>query len=162
MERKSKFTIGDSGYSFVVLVSFFVRPIFMSYIMYSDGGSRGNPGPAAIGTVILDEAGVVLHEISQAIGITTNNQAEYRALLAGVQWVVAQAGDRTLHCFLDSELVVKQMNREYKIKDPGLAQLWVEINRLASQLDSITFTHVRREYNKHADRLVNQALDQPQ
>ncbi len=130
----------------------------MNYTLYCDGGSRGNPGPSALGAVLFNEDGTVAHEISTYLGIGTNNQAEYKALLAGLTWA-AEHHARQVHCFLDSELVVKQMRREYRIKDPILAGIWNQVNTLVERIGLVTFSHVPRAANKHADRLVNQALD---
>ncbi|MCX6792424.1 MAG: ribonuclease HI family protein [Candidatus Falkowbacteria bacterium] len=128
------------------------------YIIYSDGGARGNPGPAAIGAVIKDEANNLVQEISKTIGETTNNQAEYQAILAGLE-AVKNLGGEEVDCFLDSELVVKQLRHEYKVKNKDLAPLFVKVHNLSLQFKKISFTHVRREQNKEADCLVNKALD---
>ncbi len=125
--------------------------------MFSDGGARGNPGPAGIGVVITTPEGETI-EISQYIGKATNNQAEYRALLEGVRELVKRKAVN-VQCFLDSELLVKQLNREYRVKDGELGKLFLEVLKLTGHFSSITFTHVRRESNKEADRLVNRALD---
>ncbi len=124
--------------------------------LFTDGGARGNPGPAAIGGVLILDA--KSHTFSEYIGETTNNQAEYKALLFGLQLAQQHKVDE-LHCFLDSELVVKQINKEYKVKDQDLAKLFVKVWNLAQSFKKITFSHVRREMNKEADRLVNVALD---
>ncbi len=130
----------------------------MTIIIHSDGGARGNPGPAGIGAVLTSPTGTVLVEISRYIGETTNNQAEYQALTAGIERAV-QLGATSVQCYLDSQLVVRQLNREYKVKDQALAQWFVKIHNLSVQIGSVTFTHVPREQNGHADRLVNQAID---
>src|SRR3989344_312491 len=127
-------------------------------IIYSDGGARGNPGPAAIGVVIYDDAGKEIKRISQSIGETTNNQAEYKALLAALKFA-AEMKSESLVCHLDSELVVKQMQGSYKIKEPTLQPLAQEALRLMTQFKEVRFVHVRREKNKLADQLVNEALD---
>lgn len=125
--------------------------------LFTDGGARGNPGPAAIGGVLLD-GNKRIAEFSEYIGETTNNQAEYQALIKGLE--VALDNDvKELDCFLDSELVVKQLNKEYKVKDKELAKVFVRIWNLTLKFKKITFSHVRRELNKEADALVNQALD---
>jgi len=126
--------------------------------LYTDGGARGNPGPAGIGAVILNEKGSVIAEISEYIGETTNNQAEYKALIAGLA-KAKEFGARELDVFLDSELVVKQLNREYKVKDKGLAPLFVQAYNISLGFKKIVFKHIPREKNKLADELVNQALD---
>ena len=132
--------------------------------IHSDGGARGNPGPAAIGAVI--EIGGKKHELSQCIGNATNNVAEYRAVAAALKKTLALVGktrakSSKVKCYLDSELVVKQLNHEYKVKEPQLFPFFIEI--LNAQLDfgAVSFFHVRREENKRADQLVNLALDQP-
>ena len=126
--------------------------------IYTDGGARGNPGPAGIGAVILDGAGKVIAEISESIGQATNNQAEYKALIAGLI-KAKELGADELEVFLDSELVVKQLNRQYRVKDKGLAPLFAQAYNISLGFKKIVFKHVRREKNKLADRLVNRALD---
>ncbi len=127
-------------------------------IIHSDGGARGNPGPAGIGAILNDENGLVLAKISHYLGETTNNQAEYKALIAGLEKAVELKADE-VDCFLDSELVVKQLNREYKVKNAELAPLFLKVHNLSLSFKKITFTHVRRELNKIADELANQAMD---
>ena len=127
-------------------------------IIYTDGGARGNPGPAGIGCVILDEQGKALAEISESIGEATNNQAEYQALLAGLE-KARELGAKELAVFLDSELVVKQLNREYRVKDKELAPLFVKVYNLTLGFKKINFKHLPRESNALADKLVNRALD---
>ncbi|MCB9802691.1 ribonuclease HI family protein [Candidatus Nomurabacteria bacterium] len=126
--------------------------------LFTDGGARGNPGPAAIGGVLYNENQEEIASFSEYIGETTNNQAEYRALLKGLELALEKKLEE-LACFLDSELVVKQLNKEYRVKDAELAKLFVKIWNLSQQFKVISFSHVRREFNKEADRLVNQALD---
>lgn len=127
-------------------------------IIYTDGGARGNPGPAGIGCVVLDEQGNAVEEISEYIGEATNNQAEYRALIAGLT-KAKDLGAKEIEFFLDSELVVKQLNREYKVKDKDLAVLFVKAYNLTLSFKKVIFKHIRREKNELADRLVNLALD---
>lgn len=127
-------------------------------ILRTDGGARGNPGPAAIGVVLEDEQGKELKAFGRYIGETTNNQAEYQALLAGLE-EAKRLGVQGLACFLDSELVVRQMNQEYKVKDRELASLFVKVWNISQSFKAISFTHVAREQNKRADQLVNEALD---
>lgn len=127
-------------------------------IIHSDGGARGNPGPAAIG-VVIEQNGAIIATISQKIGDTTNNQAEYRALLAGLE-KAHELGAQEVECILDSELVVKQLQREYKVKNKELAPLFVKIYNLSLQFKKISYRHVLRSENKIADKLVNEALDQ--
>jgi ribonuclease HI len=128
-----------------------------TYRTYSDGGARGNPGPAAIGAVIHHPDGTT-HAIKKYIGHATNNQAEYRALIAALAYLESQHA-HSAECFLDSELLVKQMQREYRVKDPQLGKLFLEAWDSASKIGTITFHHIPREKNKAADALVNEALD---
>ena len=125
--------------------------------LHTDGGARGNPGPAASGFV-LKKGNVVVAEEGHYLGETTNNVAEYTALLRGLEKARALQIDE-LDCFLDSELIVKQIKREYKVKQPHLAVLFVKVWNLTLQFKKITFTHIPRERNKEADRLVNAAID---
>ena len=127
--------------------------------LFTDGGSRGNPGPAAYGFVLEAEDGTVLEARGEAIGVATNNVAEYSALVAGLGRA-AEAGVTDLEVVSDSELVVKQMRGEYKVKNKALQGLFLEASRLAREIDSVRYTAVRREHNELADRLVNEALDQ--
>src|SRR5665647_3760246 len=129
-------------------------------VMFTDGGSRGNPGPAAVG-VYIETLG---KKIGQCIGNRTNNDAEYEALILGLQKVKHYIGkDKAkktkVACFLDSELVVKQLNHEYKLKEPRIQQYFIEIWNLMLEYGKVTFTHIPREKNKVADALVNEALD---
>jgi len=128
------------------------------FIIYTDGGSRGNPGPAGIGVVIYDENKKVVSEVSEFLGVATNNQAEYKAVIAALK-KVKELGGEELDFYLDSELVVKQLNREYKVKHQELAPLFLEIYNLSLSFKKITYTHVRREFNKEADKLANFAMD---
>lgn len=135
-----------------------------TYIVNTDGGSRGNPGPAAIGVVISQPIEEYL-EIKLAIGNTTNNIAEYTAVITALQ-AIKDKTDKSVPCevniefFLDSELVVKQLNKLYKVKDPMMQTLNSQVNELLKNFNSVKFTHIRREFNKRADQLVNQALDE--
>jgi ribonuclease H / adenosylcobalamin/alpha-ribazole phosphatase len=124
----------------------------------TDGGSRGNPGPAAFGYVLEAEDGSVLAEHGEAIGTATNNVAEYRALVAGLEKAL-ELGVDDLEVVSDSELLVKQMRGEYKVKNAALRELSLEATRLARQLESIAYKAVRREHNERADQLLNEALD---
>ena len=124
----------------------------------TDGGSRGNPGPAAYGFVLEAEDGHVLAAEGEAIGVATNNVAEYRALIAGLR-SAAEAGVSDLEVVSDSELMVKQMRGEYRIKNAALRELAEEAGRIARQIPRVRYTAVRREHNELADRLVNDALD---
>ncbi len=130
----------------------------MKVRLFTDGGARGNPGPAAYGYVLEAEDGTVLDARGEAIGVATNNVAEYRALLAGLEKAV-ELGLRDVEVVSDSELLVKQMRGEYKIKNEALRELADEAERLEDRLGRVTYTAVRREQNELADRLVNEALD---
>jgi ribonuclease HI len=123
-----------------------------------DGGARGNPGPAAIGVVVRGPGDELLEELGEAIGRATNNVAEYRALLRGIELAAAHGADE-LELVGDSELVVRQVEGRYKVKDATLRELHAEAKRELAGFGSWTIRHVRRESNADADRLVNQALD---
>ena len=124
----------------------------------TDGGSRGNPGPAAYGYVLETDDGTVLDARGETIGVATNNVAEYRALLAGLEAALDRGVDE-LEVVSDSELLVKQMRGEYKVKNDALRELVEDAHALARRLARISYTAVRREHNELADRLVNEALD---
>ena len=124
----------------------------------TDGGSRGNPGPAAYGYVLEAEDGTVLDARGEAIGVATNNVAEYRGLLAGLEAAI-ERGVEEVEVVSDSELLVKQMRGEYKVKNETLRELVDDAEWLARRLRRVTYTAVRREHNELADRLVNEALD---
>ena len=126
----------------------------------TDGGARGNPGPAAFGYVLEAEDGTVLDARGEAIGVATNNVAEYSALVAGLE-KAAELGVTELEVVSDSELLVKQMTGEYRVKNETLQELNEKASRLARRLGEVTYTAVRREHNELADRLVNEALDAP-
>ncbi len=124
----------------------------------TDGGARGNPGPAAYGYVLEAEDGTVLAAHGERIGVATNNVAEYSALVAGLQ-KAAELGIDELEVVSDSELLVNQMRGSYKVKNEALKELWRDAMRLATAFDKVTYSAVRREHNELADRLVNEALD---
>ena len=126
--------------------------------LFTDGGARGNPGPAAAAYVLEAEDGTVLEARGEAIGTATNNVAEYRALVAGLKKAV-ELGVGELDVISDSELLVKQMNGEYRVKNAALRELSLEAARLARQLERVRYRAVRRAENELADRLVNEALD---
>jgi ribonuclease HI len=133
-------------------------------IVYTDGGARGNPGPAAVGVVIEDRMGKVLKELSAYIGETTNNQAEYEALSRGLGELKKMFGEElrelTVEVRLDSELVVRQLKGEYKVKDAGLKEQFAKVAKMRMEdVPNLTFVHVPREENFRADALVNDALD---
>jgi ribonuclease HI len=129
-------------------------------ITFTDGGSRNNPGPAACGAVIQDADGHLISTHSKYLGIATNNQAEYGALILALNEahkLLGSGGEVT--CYLDSELVVKQLNRQYKVKDEKMKISFSEVNRLCCHFDKVEFIHVLRAKNKLADKLVNDELD---
>jgi len=126
--------------------------------LWTDGGARGNPGPAAYAFVLEAEDGTVLEARGEAIGIATNNVAEYSALVAGLRRA-AELGVVELELRSDSELMVKQMRGEYRVKNKDLRDLFLDASRAAREVGRVTYTHVRREHNELADRLVNEALD---
>ena len=127
-------------------------------IIYTDGGARGNPGPSGIGVVVYNEQKELVREYSDFLGIATNNQAEYKAVILALK-KAQELGGEELHFYLDSELVVKQLRGEYKVKNKDLASLFLEIHNLTINFQKISYTHVRRELNKEADRLANEAMD---
>ena len=126
---------------------------------YIDGGARGNPGPAGYGVHIEAPDGTLLDELHGAIGIATNNIAEYNGLLAALRWA-AERGHRKLHVRADSELLVKQMRGEYRVKHENLKPLFLQACALIRRIGDVTFEHIRREYNKDADRLSNLGMDE--
>lgn len=149
-------------------------------IMQCDGGARGNPGPAAIGVVIKENKGKTIHQISKTIGNTTNNVAEYKGVIAGLEWIKDNFGSgnssvKSINIFLDSTLVVNQLNGVFKVKNKTLKELHNRVLRLEESIstnmdiavknnsattnNAIKHTHIRRELNKEADSLVNKALD---
>ncbi|MCA9366041.1 ribonuclease HI family protein [Candidatus Kaiserbacteria bacterium] len=133
-------------------------------IAYTDGGARGNPGPAGVGIQIVNEQGDVIKEVSEFIGNATNNFAEYLAVATALSTLKSHFGKKTkemaFELRMDSELVKKQLNGEYQIKEPGLVPLFIEIHNLrVANFPNLTLTHVRREQNKEADRLANEAMD---
>ena len=130
----------------------------MKALLYTDGGARGNPGPAAYGFVLEADDGTVLAAEGEAIGEATNNTAEYRGLIAGLARA-AELAVPEVEVRSDSELLVKQMRGEYRVKNENLRALSLEAARLARRIGKVTYVHVRREKNELADRLVNEALD---
>lgn len=128
--------------------------------MYTDGGSRGNPGPAAVGVYIE----TLNKKIGQCIGVKTNNEAEYMALILGLKKIKQELGNSQaknffVRCFLDSELVVRQINHEYRLKEKHIQEFFIEIWNLMLDFGKVEFVHIPREKNKIADALVNEALD---
>ena len=130
----------------------------MKATLHTDGGSRGNPGPAAFAYVLEADDGTLLAAHGETIGVATNNVAEYRALVAGLARA-AEVGIDELEVVSDSELLVKQMRGEYRVKNEALRELQEEAARLARRVGRVRYTAVRREHNELADRLVNEALD---
>ena len=126
----------------------------------TDGGARGNPGPAAYGYVLEAEDGTVLAAHGEKIGVATNNVAEYSALIAGLEKAL-ELGLDEIEVVSDSELMVKQMTGQYRVKNEALQELWSRAGCLARRVGSVDYTAVRREHNKLADQLVNEALDAP-
>ena len=131
----------------------------LSLTLHSDGGSRGNPGPAGAGAVLYDDQGVEVAALSRYLGRTTNNEAEYQALLLGLN-EAKRLGAARLTVKMDSELIVRQLEGKYRVKAPGLKPMYAEAKRLLQGFASATILHVRREFNKRADELANQAMDQ--
>lgn len=132
--------------------------------LFADGGARGNPGPAASGAVLfaLDSKGEIgerLAEVGEYLGEATNNQAEYNAIIIGLK-KAKELGCESLDVRLDSELAVKQLNGEYRVKNEELAKKYLEVYNLKQHFREITFSHVRREFNKEADAVVNKTIDQ--
>ena len=127
-------------------------------VAYIDGGARGNPGPAGFGVRIEQPDGALVEEFSASIGVATNNVAEYRGLIAALEWARAN-GHTCLHVRSDSLLLVQQMKGVFKVKHPGLQPLYAKARLLAHEIGKVTFEHVRRESNAHADRLANAAMD---
>lgn len=130
-------------------------------VVYIDGGARGNPGPAAYGVRVERQDGSLVEEFGQAIGVATNNVAEYRALLAALEWTHAR-GHRAVHVRSDSLLLVQQMKGVYKVKNAGLQPLHAKARLLAHDIGRVTFEHVGRALNANADRLANTAMDEAQ
>lgn len=134
---------------------------YMEYnklIIYTDGGARGNPGPAGIGAIIYNEQMEKVGEIAEFIGDATNNQAEYKAVIAAIK-KAKELGAGEVNFYLDSELVVEQLNRNYRVKNSDLAPLFVQIYNISLGFKKVTFKHIPREKNQLADNLVNQAID---
>ena len=127
-------------------------------IIYADGGSRGNPGPSGIGVVIQDDKGKTVNELNKYIGIATNNIAEYNAVIYGLQEALIQRADK-VELRLDSELVAKQLNGEYKVKSEEIKPLFLQALHLISGFKNIVIKHIKREENSEADKLVNKAIN---
>jgi probable phosphoglycerate mutase len=136
----------------------------MEFTIFADGGSRGNPGPAGAGAIVRDAHGKVIAEISEYLGVNTNNFAEYTGILSALEALHKKLGNEEsasaiVVVKMDSMLVVKQMNGEYRIKHPNLKPLAARVNEIRKKFKSVTFVHVYREHNKEADHLANLAMD---
>ena len=127
-------------------------------VAYIDGGARGNPGPAGFGVRVEEPDGTLIEEFAESIGVATNNIAEYRALVAALEWARRHGHDQ-LHVRSDSLLLVQQMVGNYKVKNAGLQPLYARARVLAHEIGHVTFEHVGRSLNEHADRLANTAMD---
>jgi len=127
-------------------------------VIYADGASRGNPGPAAIGAIIKDERGRPLSSVSQRIGWATNNQAEYKAIVAALE-EASRLGAKQVEIRMDSELIVKQINGEYRVKKATLKPLYQQVKQQQGSLEGFTITHILRQQNIEADNLANKALN---
>lgn len=136
----------------------FERVIPMKLILYTDGGARGNPGPAGAGVVLKDSYKKTIKEVGAYLGVCTNNEAEYKALVLGMQ-AALKKGATELTCYLDSELIVKQLNGEYKVKNPRMKVFYGEVRELEGKIGKVVYRHVKRDKNKEADALVNEVLD---
>ena len=130
----------------------------MKLTIFTDGGARGNPGPAAAGVVIKNSEGKIIDAYGEYLGEQTNNYAEYSALISGLKKSLS-LGATEIECRLDSELVVKQMQRIYKVKEPTLQKLFVQAYNASAAFKKVTFRHIARALNHEADRLVNDTLD---
>lgn len=127
-------------------------------IIYTDGGARNNPGPAGIGVVIYDEKKEVIKTYREYIGKATNNEAEYRAVAAALELATKYTKDN-LDLFLDSEFVVKQLNKEFRVKEPRMKVLFDRVKKLENRFKKVTYNHIPREKNRLADKLVNEAIE---
>lgn len=126
-------------------------------LIFTDGASRGNPGPAAIGAIIMDEQGRLITTIAQPIGQATNNQAEYKAIITALEKAI-RLGANQVDIYSDSEFVVRQINGQYRVKNASLQALYHQVKQLQSQLGGFTITHIPRQQNREADRLANSVL----
>lgn len=135
------------------------------YILYTDGGARGNPGPAAAGVVIYDAKLTEVDKFAHYLGVATNNQAEYQALILGLGRIQKIVGDThkiaetSVEAFMDSELIVKQLSGEYRVKNKQLKPLVAKVEELASEFEAVKFKHILRDKNTLADKLLNRELD---
>lgn len=143
------------------------KKLLESLVIYTDGGSRGNPGPAAVGVVFADATGRVSKRFGKSIGVKTNNEAEYEAVRFALAKAKALFGKKRVRTMavevrMDSELVARQLNAEYKVEEERLWPLFMAIWNIRLDFGRLSFRHVRREENREADRMVNQALDSEQ
>ncbi len=131
------------------------------FTVHTDGGARGNPGPAGIGVAVLNTEGTVVDSLSEFLGTATNNVAEYTAIVRALQHLTktTKPAETTLHFKLDSQLVERQMNGAYKVKDATLKEYHAKATELTKVFASVTFTYIPREQNKVADKLANEAMD---
>lgn len=127
--------------------------------IYTDGGARGNPGPGAVGVVLLNSKKEIIYELAKYIGKCTNNEAEYSGVIHGLEAAI-EKNAKSADMYIDSELVVKQLNGDYKVKNERLREMHTLVKNLEAKLTKVTYTHVKRDKNKRADALVNEALDQ--
>ena len=130
----------------------------MNLIIYTDGGARGNPGPGGIGVIIYDKDRQLIKQYSKFLKQVTNNQAEYQALILGLEKAKSLKAT-SVDCYLDSQLIVEQLNRRYKVKDPILGFLFIKVWNLSQSFRSVNFYHIPREKNKQADKLVNKVIN---
>ena len=135
------------------------KKTYQEVVVYTDGGARGNPGPAALGVAIYEPDGTLIDTYGEYLGEQTNNYAEYSALVYALEQA-KKLGASNVTCKLDSELIVKQLAGQYRVKNKGLQPLYEQVKKLACAFDEISFSHVRRELNKVADGMVNVILDQ--
>lgn len=131
----------------------------MTYKLYTDGGARGNPGPAGIGVVLFDTVGNEIAHAEKFLGVKTNNEAEYVGIITGLE-LAREHNVSDLSCYLDSELVVKQLKGEYRVKQEHLLILFKKVKDIEKQFASVSYAHIPREQNSYADKLVNKAIDE--
>ena len=127
--------------------------------LYTDGGSRGNPGPAAYGFVVYNPAGIILEKCGNYLGEATNNVAEYEGLISGLEWIILHHPRAKVEIFMDSLLIVNQIKGKFKVKNPGLLPKYLKAKELLARLPNFTISHTYREQNTLADQLLNSALD---
>ena len=128
------------------------------YKIWTDGGSRGNPGPSGAGGIIKNSNGILVAQVSEFLGVGTNNYAEYKALFLTLKKAISM-NIKDVEVYMDSKLVVEQMNKRWKVKNENIIPLYNEINEIIVYFNSIKFIHIRRSFNSEADRLANKAMD---